>query len=145
MGGGRTSFEYGRLGGTSDFRVLVADDDAASRRLLEAVFGSCGCVVTLALDGGEAAELALGRDFDLVCLDRHMPFLTGDEVADRLHALGDGARPYLAACTSDGDEPADGFDAVLIKPIRLQSVIDTIAGALQFRRAARGGAKLIAA
>lgn len=140
MSGPRTSFEYGRLGGTSGLDVLVADDDAPSRRLLEAVFGSCGCAVTLALDGTDAANLALSRPFDLICLDRHMPHLTGDEVAEHIRFVhGDGLRPFLVMCTSDprSDDAMHPFDAALSKPITLQGVVDVIAEALQFRLAWR--------
>jgi CheY-like chemotaxis protein len=138
----RTSFEYGELGGTSAFRVLVADDHAPSRRLYDAILGSCGCVVTMVSDGAEALAVASSQDFDLICLDRHMPHLTGDGVADQLRALhGDGPRPYLVLCTSDlrpGDAPGR-FDAALSKPIRPQDMVDAVVEALRFKIGWREG------
>ena len=137
----RTSFEYGRLGGTSGFRVLVADDHPTNRRLFNAIFGSCGCSVTVAEDGAEAIALALSQDFDLICLDRHMPHLSGDEVAERLCSQA-GPRPFLVLCTSD-PRPHEGpnwFNAELTKPVRPQEVVDVIVEALRFRRSRpRGG------
>ena len=91
-------------------RVLVADDHETYRRLLADLFGALGCVVTTVNDGEEA--LAAPGPFDIVCLDRHMGGLDGQDVAAKL--LGSA---YLVACTSDPDGLGPGFDAVLPKPV----------------------------
>jgi CheY-like chemotaxis protein len=134
----RSSFELGAQMGALEFTVLVADDSAVNRRLFETLYKSCGCAVTLAADGFEALSAALSKHFDLICLDRHMPHVSGDEVSDVIRtAYGRSPRPYLVLCTSDprpGD-PAHGFDAILPKPVTPQDVVDVVGKALQWGRA----------
>ncbi len=64
-------------------RILVVDDEAPNRELLEAMLIALGHEVELAKDGFEAlAMLRLG--FDLVLLDLMMPGMDGFEVAQRI-------------------------------------------------------------
>jgi CheY-like chemotaxis protein len=149
----RSTFDLGAQIGASKFTVLVADDCAANRRLFEVLFRSCGCSVSLAEDGAEAMSAALSQHFDLICLDRHMPCASGDEVAEAVRSTyGRSPRPYLVLCTSDprpGDAPYL-FDAVLPKPVTPQDVVAVVAKALHAAMAdpmrARGpGAEAVSA
>jgi two-component system cell cycle sensor histidine kinase/response regulator CckA len=68
--------------------ILIVDDEAALRLLLETTFGRKGYTVTTARDGLEAIDL-LGRmdkRFDVVLLDLNMPGATGIEVLKVLRA-----------------------------------------------------------
>jgi PAS domain S-box-containing protein len=69
--------------------VLLADDEAAIRRIGLAALEEQGYDVLLAEDGRRALELALSsaRVLRLVILDLTMPELSGAEVARRLRAL----------------------------------------------------------
>lgn len=129
----RSTFQLGAQVGAAKFTVLVADDCAANRRLLEVLYESCGCSVHLAEDGAEAMAAALSQHFNLICLDRHMPKASGDEVAKAVRSTyGRAPRPYLVLCTSDprpGDAPY-AFDAVLPKPVSPQDVVAVVAKAL---------------
>jgi len=108
------------------FHVLIADDHAVNRRLLAAVFESLGCEVTAVADGAEA--LAAIGEFDLICLDRHMSPVGGDEVASR---IGSGA--FLVACTSDPrDAPAE-FNVVVTKPFSCTDILAAIEAAKAWR------------
>jgi len=73
-------------GGTES--VLVVDDEAPLRQLLETSLGRKGYTVTTAADGLEAIDL-LGRGekkFDVILLDLNMPGATGVEVLKVLKA-----------------------------------------------------------
>ena len=73
---------------TSGARVLIVDDDAASRRLLEARLRPLACDVATA-GNGEQALSAIRKDLpDLVLLDLQMPKMGGIEVL-RVNRLGD--------------------------------------------------------
>ncbi|OFW09031.1 MAG: two-component system response regulator [Acidobacteria bacterium RIFCSPLOWO2_02_FULL_67_36] len=64
-------------------RILIVDDDEASRRLLKAMVESLGHESEAARDGIEAlARLKLG--FDLVLLDVRLPGMDGYQVARRI-------------------------------------------------------------
>jgi CheY-like chemotaxis protein len=63
----------------SSVRVLIADDDADMRRLLQLILERSGefTVVAQAADGREAIELARDKQPDLVLIDVRMPNLDG--------------------------------------------------------------------
>jgi putative two-component system response regulator len=66
-------------------RILVADDQEETRRVLQRALTALGYEVEVACDGIEAlAKLPLGAD--LVLLDARMPGLDGFEVARRIRA-----------------------------------------------------------
>jgi sigma-B regulation protein RsbU (phosphoserine phosphatase) len=67
-------------------RVLIADDDPISRRLLQRTLQQWGYEVTVARDGNEAWKLFEERDFPLVISDWVMPGLDGLELVRRIRA-----------------------------------------------------------
>ncbi|MGA0603908.1 response regulator [Caulobacter sp. KR2-114] len=99
-------------------RVLVADDHPVNRLILSELFTQLGCQVWAVADGGDALKVAQNQVFDLICLDRHMPGLSGDEVAARL-------RPdhHVLAWTTDLRALPSWFDGVLPKPVTLASIV----------------------
>ncbi len=64
-------------------RILIVDDDEASRRLLKAMVGSLGHESEAARDGIEALAW-LKLDFDLVLLDVRLPGMDGYQIARRI-------------------------------------------------------------
>lgn len=101
-------------------RVLVADDAAADRSLLEQVLGELGYrVVAGARSGADAVERARETHPDVVLLDVHMPDGTGVEAAARIRqALGDVAVVLFTG--DDGlqlsDHDLEESDAVAFVP-----------------------------
>jgi two-component system response regulator MprA len=69
-------------------RVLVVDDDAPVRRMLERSLTAEGFEVEAAADGGAALVAAERSAPDLVVLDVAMPGLDGLAVCRRLRAKG---------------------------------------------------------
>jgi sigma-B regulation protein RsbU (phosphoserine phosphatase) len=67
-------------------RLLLADDDAISRRLLGAALERSGFEMRTAVDGDEALRLAHEDPPDLLVLDFEMPALNGAEICHRLRA-----------------------------------------------------------
>ena len=66
--------------------VLIADDDASIRRLMQAILEAEGFRLLQAADGLEALELARANVPDLVVLDVMMPEVDGFEVCRTLRA-----------------------------------------------------------
>lgn len=64
--------------------ILLADDEAVSRRLLSEAMRRAGFEVELAADGEEALRLAASEAPDLLVLDFEMPHSNGAEVCHRL-------------------------------------------------------------
>src|SRR6202142_3493322 len=71
--------------------ILIADDDAVQRRLVENMVQRCG-YETVVVDSGDAAMAVLTagetRSIDAVVLDLVMPGLDGMGVLDRLRDAG---------------------------------------------------------
>src|SRR5467141_2177569 len=64
--------------------ILVADDQAANRELLEELLTAQGCKVITVPDGAAALEELTRTQFDLVLLDVMMPHLNGFEACERI-------------------------------------------------------------
>src|ERR1700676_4129766 len=69
--------------------VLVADDQAANRELLEELLTAQGCKVITVQDGAAAVEQLTRTQVDLVLLDVMMPHLNGFEVCKKIKATPD--------------------------------------------------------
>lgn len=95
-------------------KALVADDDAASRILLQKVLTKWGYDVVTASGGEEAWKILTGDNPpDIVVLDWMMPELDGVEVCRRVRALDLSSPPYLILLTSRSDKQdiATGLEA----------------------------------
>src|SRR5689334_9557958 len=64
--------------------ILVADDQAANRELLEELLTSQGFKVITVADGAAALQELTRTQTDLVLLDVMMPHLTGFEVCEQI-------------------------------------------------------------
>ncbi|MGA0604123.1 response regulator [Caulobacter sp. KR2-114] len=122
-------------------KVLVVDDIEINRSIFVRQLEPEGAATTEAADGPSALAAlvtadALGQPFDVVLLDHMMPGMSGETVAAKIRANGALAQPRIVLASSIGESwRADraaraGFDAVLTKPIRRQSLVDVL-GALR--------------
>ena len=66
--------------------ILLADDDANLRRVLEFQLTEAGYLVSTASDGAEAFEMFSENDFDCVITDLRMPKLSGLELLEKIKA-----------------------------------------------------------
>lgn len=103
--------------------ILVADDEAPNRRLLERLLRGAGWSVTLAADGAQALARFAESDYDLVLMDVRMPGVDGYEATRRLKAESAGLVPvlFVTALTDERDLAACvdcGGDDFVVKPIR---------------------------
>jgi CheY-like chemotaxis protein len=85
-------------------RVLIADDDAISARVLEATLRQWGYTVVVARDGLAAWEMLKAEDSPrLAILDWMMPGLEGPEVCRRVRALHRAVPTYIILLTAKGN------------------------------------------
>jgi two-component system cell cycle response regulator len=103
--------------------VLLAEDDAATRRLLAAAVESFGHQVALAADGRQAWEMFTQGDFNFVITDWLMPGLDGLELCRRIRVSDRPSYVYVIIVTScRGQEDfitgmSAGADDFIIKPL----------------------------
>jgi diguanylate cyclase (GGDEF)-like protein len=121
-------------------RVLVADDDVATRTLIDMALQDAGYDCVLAADGRAALEQTRATRPDLVVLDVGMPLLSGDEVQRELRR--DPRTRYIpvvfvTAKRTTAEMAArlqNGADDYVAKPFDVDELVARIASAL--RRAA---------
>lgn len=119
--------------------VLVVDDNADNRAILEARLESAGYATAMAEDG--EAGLAAARDLlpDLILLDVMLPGIDGFEVARRLKA--DTALPFMpiilvTAKTATRDVVGGldaGADDYLTKPVEHQALLARVRAMLRIK------------
>jgi two-component system response regulator MprA len=108
-------------------RVLVVDDDAPVRRMLQRSLAAEGFDVEVAADGGTALVAAERSAPDLVILDVTMPGLDGLAVCRRLRAKGlRGSILMLTARDAVADRVTGleaGADDYLVKPFAMEELV----------------------
>lgn len=67
--------------------LLVVDDEASMREVLEILFSAEGYIVDVAADGAEALEKLRHRAYDLILTDMRMPEVDGLELLERIRNL----------------------------------------------------------
>ncbi len=116
-------------------RVLVVEDDAGVRGLLQTVLEDEGLEIVLAADGEEGLRLAQAVDPAVVLIDVMMPGLGGPEVIRRLRRP-DGSLPFAVLVLTGAVESVEGLrdelggEAILEKPFdvtRLAERVKTLA------------------
>ena len=119
---------------TKERRLVLVVDDRASNRMLAVAFMTKLGWETAQAEGGEQALAWLDThpDVDLLLLDISMPDLCGEDVCLQLRADPRFATLPIVAYTahvfpSDVDRfLANGFSAVLLKPVTFQMVASVV-------------------
>jgi CheY-like chemotaxis protein len=123
-------------------RLLVADPDPETRRILETALADTYEVVTAATAAAALEAWRRGDAWDACVFDPRLPDRSGAEFARalRLHPGGEGAA--LLCYHSGGDLPtaealrAAGVDVCLAKPVRTRVLVQRL-GALRARESLR--------
>jgi CheY-like chemotaxis protein/anti-sigma regulatory factor (Ser/Thr protein kinase) len=121
----------------SGLRVLVVDDNATNRRILEEQLTSWGMCPVAVENGGQALaalarEAATGSPFALVLLDAQMPGIDGFTVAESIKTSQTLARATIMMLTSEGHSHDAarcrilGIESYLTKPIKQADLLNAI-------------------
>ncbi len=108
--------------------VLIVDDNATNRRILELQAQSWGLVPTLTHSPMEAIEwLEKGERFDLALLDMQMPVMDGADLAARLSTADPALRMLiLSSLGSKIENLPPCVQDMLSKPVRPSTLFDAI-------------------
>jgi two-component system chemotaxis response regulator CheY len=104
-------------------RILIAEDDTASRLILEAALAGLGHEVIAATDGEQAWQLFQSEKVEAIISDREMPGLNGVDLCRRIRGSDGGKYIYFIFLTSISERGGVaeairlGADDYLLKPL----------------------------
>ncbi len=108
-------------------RILVVEDDEQLREGLARGLRSAGLSVDVAEDGRVALDKALVTAYDVVVLDRDLPYVHGDDVCRQLVADDNGARVLMLTAFGEVDDRVQGLrlgaDDYLPKPFAMAELL----------------------
>ncbi len=117
-------------------KILLADDDAPLRTLLQITLGTADYLVLETADGVSALKVARSEKPDLIILDWMMPGMTGLEVADALRRDAATDRiPIIMLTARDEEEDerrarALGIFGFMVKPFSPLEFLNMVESAL---------------
>lgn len=104
-------------------KILIADDNAQNRELLEAFLAKIDCETAFAIDGQDTLDKVASFEPDLILLDVMMPKLNGFEVCRKLKSDKKTSRIMILMVTAlselgDIERAVEaGTDDFLSKPV----------------------------
>jgi two-component system, sensor histidine kinase len=122
---------------TRSAHILVVDDNATNRMVVEALCEMFDCSTESVVDGVEAVEAAKAGRYDVILMDIKMPRMDGVAATREIRKLaGAAGRVPIIALTAnaDADEVAQylaaGMRAVVEKPIKPERLMEALDAAL---------------
>lgn len=112
--------------------ILIADDSASMRDMVEHTLKSAGHSVITANDGQQALSIAKDKKFEIVVTDLNMPIMDGISLVKKLRDLASYKYiPILLLTTESGSDKKNqgkeaGATGWLVKPFNPEKLISTI-------------------
>jgi two-component system, NtrC family, response regulator HydG len=118
--------------------ILIVDDDASHRRMLEAVLTAEGYAVAHAEDGRRAVSAVEDRFYDLILMDIRMSRMGGIEALKQIKEISPGIPVIIMTAYASVGTAVDGLKSgahdYLTKPLDIDELKILVDKALQFRR-----------
>jgi two-component system, OmpR family, alkaline phosphatase synthesis response regulator PhoP len=120
-------------------RILIADDNAANRELLEAYLATVDCVIETAVDGQDTLEKVATFEPDLILLDVMMPKLSGFEVCKKIKEDPSTSRVMILMVTALNElgdierAVTAGTDDFLSKPVNKVELLKRVGNMLKLK------------
>jgi two-component system, sensor histidine kinase and response regulator len=109
-------------------KILITDDDIATREMLKKYFEKLGYTIYTATNGKEALEIIKTQQIGIAIIDLIMPEMNGIETCQKLRELDIPNYVYVILLTvkENSEDLLSGFsagiDEYLFKPIRLKEL-----------------------
>ena len=137
--------------GMQGLRLLIVDDNATNRAILQAVVSSWGMRHCSAESGEQALDMLRaaaekGEPYELAILDMHMPGMDGLQLATAIKADPAIAAAHLVMLSSVGlymstdDAYATGVEHIMTKPIRQSALYNCLATVIEKMNSAQPSA-----
>jgi CheY-like chemotaxis protein len=125
---------------SNGLRVLIVDDNAVNRMVLEHFVGTLGADWRSAEDGVQAVDVAAREPFDVILMDMQMPRMDGLAATReiRRQAVAAGRTPAPIIMVSANCERADvaaslaaGAHSFVPKPVSFEKLVAALAEAFE--------------
>lgn len=114
-------------------QILLAEDNLVNQKVALGMLKRAGYTADVVINGAEAVEAVLGKNYHLVLMDIHMPHMDGLEATQRIQQLlGDADRPQIVAMTASIMEDdlekyrEAGMDDFLPKPVNYAQFMEVL-------------------
>ena len=121
-------------------RVLIAEDNAVNRRVIESMVARPGIRVDVAENGRIALERHRTMPYDIILMDCQMPEMDGYEATGLIRALPGrlSVTPILGVTANAFDEDGErcrlaGMDGHVTKPLNREALLRAMAEAMSIR------------
>lgn len=118
-------------------KILLVEDNELNRDMLSRRLIRRGFDVTIAVDGGQGADMAVSESPDLILLDMSLPVMNGWEVAQKLKADSATRNIPIIALTAhamggDREKALDaGCNEYETKPVEFKRLLEKMNGFLE--------------
>ena len=120
-------------------KILVIDDEKGILQLIRQALTRFGHKVETAGDGQEGIDKFDGENFDIVITDMCMPVVDGNGVVKHIRNSPRQSVPVIALSGTPWQLESSMFDLVLMKPIPLKKLVDSIGSILTIPTSAAVG------
>jgi CheY-like chemotaxis protein len=110
-------------------RILLAEDNPISMKVIENIVSKAGCTSESAFNGRDVIEFADSQKFDLILMDFHMPAISGIEAAAMIrNGAGPNKETPIYGISADIIERSieysgrAGMNGYLMKPFIIEDV-----------------------
>jgi signal transduction histidine kinase len=129
----------------ADWRILIVDDGERTREMYSLLLRKRGHEVATAADGQSGIEMVERFHPDAVLLDVGMPGLNGFETCQRIRAHHGNSLAMIAVtgwAQYEVQERAEkaGFDAILVKPVGVEQILQMVDKLLESKERSTSGA-----
>jgi two-component system, OmpR family, response regulator len=130
-------------------KILTIEDDETTAEEIVTELSSHGFEVEWASNGNDGLELALSGHYDLITLDRMLPFIDGLAIVTTLREKNIDTPVLMISALSDVDERIDGLraggDDYLVKPFASEEMAARVEVLLRRRSRPERQTKLLVA
>ncbi|TIH19112.1 response regulator [Marinifilum sp. JC120] len=122
-------------------RILLVEDIAINREIIERMLQSVGLDVDTAENGEQAVHRASQNHYDIVIMDIQMPVMGGFDAAKRIKENTGEKSPVFIGLSANATRKSiarsehEGFAAYLTKPVTRSTLLDCLANWIPTRQA----------
>lgn len=129
--GAQETMPEGEPGDFGKLKILLAEDNAMNRFVIERMFRVLGCRIEMVDNGRQALERACSEAFDLVFMDIQMPLMDGLQATREIiawHEANQQTAPFIIALTADAMKEDEqrcleaGMNDYLSKPLAIKEL-----------------------